>query len=151
MTNAMMPIGNSEVAQYLAETNPKDSYFHLSATLSKQPTYDELVTIWEECKTPNWDSYDALPVEEATFSKTYSFIKALPLGYPLPSVGAEPDGHLTLEWYRHPRWTLSISVSPEGILYYAALFGSNDVRGSEIFFGEISNIILNLIQRAHIA
>ncbi len=74
------------------------------------------------------------------------FIHALPLGYPLPSVGAEPDGHLTLEWYRNPRWILSVSISPEGILYYAALFGTRDVQGSARFWVEIPQPILELIK-----
>jgi hypothetical protein len=62
-------------------------------------------------------------------------------------VGAEPDGHITLEWYRGPRWTLSVSVSPDGMLYYAALFGSSEVRGAEPFFGDVPDIILSLIRR----
>jgi hypothetical protein len=152
MTATIMSRGNSKTAQYLDNTNPvKEQYFRQSAAFSKQPAYNELVTVWEECKTANWDGDEAFPVREETFRNTYYFIEALPLGFPLPSVGAEPDGHLTLEWYRHPRWTLSISISPEGILYYAALFGNSDVRGSEVFFGEIPKILLNLIQRVHIA
>lgn len=140
--------GNSSVAQYLDLTSQaKEQYFEQSAAFSKQPTYDELIEVWEDCKTPNWDGNDALPVLEETFRNTFFFIQALPLGYPLPSVGVEPDGHLTLEWYRHPRWTLSISMSPERMVYYAALFGSSNVRGSEVFIGEISTNILDLIQR----
>jgi hypothetical protein len=74
-------------------------------------------------------------------------IKALPLGYALPSIGVEPDGHITLEWYRRPRWTLSVSVSPEGMLYYSALLGSEDPRGSYLFDGQISETLLSLIYR----
>jgi hypothetical protein len=125
--------GNTEAAANIDRTTQK--YFDSSVALGKQTAYSELTNFWEECKSPDWDGYDALPVQEKTFLNTYSFIEALPLDYPLPSVGAEPDGHLTLEWYRDPRWTLSVSVSPEGILYYAALFGSSDPRGSEQFLG----------------
>jgi len=151
-TLTIMSRGNSPTAQHLDSTNQtRGQHFRQSAAFSKQPAYSELVTAWEECKTANWNGDDALPVREETFTSAYFFIGALPLGYPLPSVGAEPDGHLTLEWYRHPRWTLSISISPEGILYYAALFGNSDVRGSEIFFAEIPKSILDLIQRVHIA
>jgi hypothetical protein len=107
----------------------------------------ELATVWNKCKTPDWDGYDALAVKEATLYNACCFVKALPFGCLPPSVGAEPDGHMTLEWYRHPHWTLSVSISPKGTLYYAALFGNTDVRGSESFFGDIPKSILQLIQR----
>jgi hypothetical protein len=151
MPPPLMFRGNSPTAQYLDNASQANGqYFRQSAVFSKQPAFDQLITIWEECKTPNWDGDDAFPVGEQTFSYAYHFITALPLGCSLPSVGAEPDGHLTLEWYRHPRWILSISISPEGILYYAALFGSSDVRGSEVFSGEISRTLLDLMQPVEI-
>jgi hypothetical protein len=114
--------------------------------LNRQPAYDELVTVWQECNVPNWDGYNALPVLPETFANTWRFICALPWDYPLPSVGVEADGHLTLEWYRHSRWILSVSVSPEGDLHYAALFGNSDIRGSEPFVEGISKRLLDLIQ-----
>lgn len=109
--------------------------------------FGELTEVWEEFKTPNWDGYGALPVERAALRNARSFIEALPLGSPLPSVGAEPDGHVTLEWYRDPRWTLSVSVSPDGMLYFAGLFGTEDVRGSAWFSGEVPESVSLLIRR----
>ena len=71
---------------------------------------------------PNWDAYAAAPGEEAFFL-AYRFLEPLPLGAPAPSVGAEADGHVTLEWHRSPRRTLSVSVSAQGDLHYAARLG----------------------------
>lgn len=147
-----MSRGNTTTAEYLDNANQtKGRYFHESIAFGKSPAHSELYTILQACKAPNWDGYNALPVQGKTFQNAYIFIEALPLGYPLPSIGAEPDGHITLEWYHQPRWTLSVSISPEGILYYAALFGNSDVRGSDPFFGEIPKSILALIQRVHVA
>lgn len=147
-----MSRGNSETAWYLDTTSQANcQYFALSATFSKQSAYDELFVVWEECKTANWDGDNAFPVKDQTFRYTYSLIQALPLGISLPSVGVEPDGHLTLEWYRNSRWTLSVSISPEGQLYYAALFGDSVEKGSEVFFGKVPQPILNLIQQVCIA
>jgi hypothetical protein len=147
-----MPRGNSATAQYLDTTSQaKEQHFRESAAFSKQPAYNELIAVWNECKIANWDGCNAFPVKAQTFRNTYFFIEALPLGVALPSVGVEPDGHLTLEWYRHPRWTLSISISPEGILYYASLFGDSVEKGSEVFVGKVSQAILELIQRVCIA
>ncbi len=151
MTTTIRPPGISSTAQYLDKiSKAQEQYFSQSAAFSKQSAYEELFNIWEECKISNWDGQDAFPVKEKTLNNTRSFMDALPLGHSLPSVGVEPDGHLTLEWHRHSLWTISISISPEGILYYAALFGDSDVRGSEPFFGNISQSLLNLIKQANI-
>lgn len=139
--------GFSETARFIADANRRDDQaLGDSALFSKQPAYDELAEVWEECRNPNWDGYGASALDQGALQNAYRFIEALPLGVPLPAVGAEPDGDVALEWYRHPRWTLSVSVSPDGTLYYAALFGTSDVRGSEPFFGEVPEIILSMIR-----
>lgn len=151
MATLTRTMGNSETANYIEKINQNNSrYFSQSVILGKQSAYNELIELWDECKIQNWDGYDAFPIQEKTFKNAWNVIDALPLGYPLPSFGAEPDGHITLEWYRHPRWILSVSVSPEGYLYYAALFGDNSIKGTDTFLGYISETILNLIKRVHL-
>jgi hypothetical protein len=108
---------------------------------------EELATIAQECSSANWDGYGAAPVSEETFDQASAFLESLPLGTPAPSVGAEPDGHLTLEWYRSPRLTLSVSASPDGDLHYAALVGPAKAYGTEPFLGEVPQVILDLIHR----
>ena len=83
--------------------------------LDAKGVFDELFDVWNQCSSPDWDGYGALPVTYDAFMTALSFLKALPLGTKAPAVGAEPDGHITLEWYRSPRRLLSVSVSPEGI------------------------------------
>jgi len=152
MTTALLSRGSSPTAAYLDQVNRDNQcHFDQTAALSKQPVIDQLLGIWEECKTPNWDAYDAYPVQQETLNSAYAFIKALPLGFPLPDVSAEPDGHLAFDWFKHPRWTISVSISPESILYYAALLGNSDPRGSEPFLGEISDRLLNLIKEVALA
>lgn len=139
--------GNTETASYIdAITQKQKCYFDQSVVLGKQSAYNELYAFWKECQLPDWDGYNALAVQEKALFNAYWFIESLPLGYPLPSVGAEPDGHLTLEWYSNPRWILSVSISPESMLYYAALFGIRSERGSDHFCGEVPQPILKLIK-----
>lgn len=109
--------------------------------------FDDLNRIYTECREPNWDGYGAVPVSEATCQSAYQFLEALPFGAPLPSFGAEPDGHLTLEWHRSSTWTFSVSVSAEGELHYAALLGAGKSYGTEPFFGEVPRMIMDLIHR----
>jgi hypothetical protein len=107
----------------------------------------ELTGAFEEGRAPNWDGQGAKAVEPQTLAVAQDLVRLLPADTPLPSVGMEPDGHLTLEWYRKPRWTLFLSVSPESDLFYAGLFDQSDVRGHEVFTGEVPAIILAVIRR----
>ena len=142
--------GASETAGFVARQieqgrrQLRDSY-----TLGQQAmgSLNELYQVFDECREANWDGYGAAPVSVRTFHSAHEFLEALPLGTPAPSVGAEPDGHLTFEWYRSSRRTLSVSVSPEGELHYAALIGTGKHYGTEPFYGEVPRIIVDLIHR----
>ena len=69
------------------------------------------------------------------------------MGTAIPSIGAEPDGQITMDWGRSKRRRLSVSVSADGDLHYAALLGPGKTCGTEPFFGEIPGTILNLIRQ----
>lgn len=108
---------------------------------------EELSIVWQMCRQADWDGFGALPVTEDTLRNAYLFLESLPLGCPAPSVGAEPDGQLTFEWHRGSRRTLSVSVTSDGVLHYAALVGPNRAYGTEAFFGEAPEAILDLVRR----
>lgn len=104
--------------------------------------------IADECSKQGWDGYGAAPISAKTFLQVQRFIDAIPRGIPLPSVGAESDGHMTLEWYQNPSRVLSVSISPEGDVPYAALLGlPTRVSGSLPFLGEIPDEILRIVRR----
>jgi hypothetical protein len=143
--------GASDTAYFIAEQAQKGRG-HLQSSnslgLGAKRVLEELIKVTEECSSANWDGYGAEPISNESFWQAYHFLCALPLGFPTPSVGAEPDGQLTFEWHRSSRRTLSISVSPEGDLHYAALLGASKVYGTEPFSGVVPKIILDLINRA---
>jgi len=115
--------------------------------LPNKEVLKELCAVAQECGTRNWDGYGAEPVSEDAYKLARRFLEALPPGTPGPSIGAEPDGHMTMEWHRSPHHTLSVSVSPEGDLHYSALVGPNKAYGTEAFSGEVPKVILDLIRR----
>ena len=118
-----------------------------SYTLGQKASLAELNQVYVECSSRDWDGYGAEPVSQSAEEFATGFLLALPLGTPAPAVGAEPDGHITLEWYKSPRRTLSVSVSPEGLLHFAALMGSSKQYGTEPFYGIMPQAILDLIYR----
>ena len=146
--------GRSDAARFVAE-QIESGRQHLNKPyylgLNGREVFDDLYQVATERGVPNWDGYGAEPVSSNAYQRAYLFLESLPLGIDRPSIGAEPDGHLTLEWYRSPRHTLSVSVSPEGDLHYSALFGPNKAYGTEAFFGDPPKPILELIRRVQAA
>jgi hypothetical protein len=149
----ILTLGASSTAQFVASEAKRgrqrlqESY---ALGMGGKGVFDELCSITEDCRERNWDGYGAEPVHDETYRQAYRLLEALPLGTPPPSVGAEPDGHLTLEWYRSPRRTLSVSVSSDGDLHYAALLGAGKAYGTRPFFGETPKAILDLIREVYI-
>lgn len=142
--------GTSETAHFVSQqTEAGLDLLKSSVTfgLFGKKTFDELSLIFEECREADWDGYQAEPVSEGTYQLAAQFLKALPLGTSAPAIGAEPDGHITMDWYRSSRRTLSVSISPESELHYAALVGSGKAYGTEPFFGDVPETIMNLIKR----
>jgi hypothetical protein len=112
-----------------------------------QGVFEELLKTFEECREPNWDGYGAQAVSEETYHLAHQFLAALPLSTPVPSIGAEPDGHITVEWHRSPQRTLSVSVSSEGDLHYAALLEAERICGTETFRARMPQVLADLIGR----
>ena len=142
--------GSSDEAQYVAKQSERSRHrLRESNSLGSgiEVAFEELLKVAGQCSSPNWDGYGAAPVSHETIRQARRFLEVLPLGTPAPSVGAEPDGHITFEWYKSARRVLSVSISPEGDLHYAALFGLSKTYGTEPFFGEMPQAILNLVYR----
>ena len=114
---------------------------------SGKGVFEELLKTFEECREPDWDGYGAQSVREETYHLAPQFLTALPRSTWAPSIGAEPDGQITVEWYRSPERTLSVSISPDGELHYAALLGSAKTYGTEPFIGAVPKVVADLIHR----
>jgi hypothetical protein len=130
-----------------AGQTPNASPLGSDPRMARAAASKELKMLVGECSVPNWDGCGAAPIAEPTVSTVSSFLAALPLGTPEPSIGAEPDGDVTLEWYSSTERTLSVSVTAGGELHYAALLGSSKAYGTEQFSGDVPQVILNLIRR----
>ena len=142
--------GVSTSAQFVAEKSDETRRsFRSAVTLGPfhKTALDQLFDVSEECSTVGWDGFGALPVSHETYLSAYRLLESLPANIPSPSIGAEPDGHVTMEWYLSPRRTLSISLSPEGEIHYAALNGASKAYGSEPCTGQLPNRLLDLVKQ----
>ncbi len=143
--------GESSAAQFVQEQVARQNRFlQKSAALGIEHLIrEELAEVWEECSQPDWDAYNALPVGWDSLVNAHRLLLALPLGMKLPSIGAIPSGHITLEWHHSRRRSLTVTVSPDGDLHYAALLGPGRTCGTEPFFDEAPQTILDLIARVY--
>lgn len=125
------------------------SYLFQSQALgeSLRKNLENLQEIVQQASIPNWDGYDALPVNQLAHYKAEQFLKALPLSIPNPEIGVDPDGEVSFEWYNGPNNIFSVSVSEVGKLTYAGIFGLSKGHGLEYFEDKIPRAIMNNLQR----
>lgn len=95
---------------------------------------DALRATLEEHANTDWDGYGAAPASRLAAGHALRLIALLPIETRAPEVSADPDGDISLEWYRDRRWVFSVSVSPHGELNFAGLFGTNTIHGKEAHF-----------------
>ncbi len=149
MPFALDTTGTSEVARHIANESfliSRRFQASIALGLEGKGVLGELAAVYAECSHPDWDGYGGLPVSPQTYDNTRNYLESLPWGSPPPSVGAEPDGYITLEWYNGRRRTLSVSISPDGNLHYAAILGPSTSYGTEPL-GTRAKVIEDLIHR----
>ncbi len=78
-----------------------------------------------ESAAPNWDGYGAKPVDPWALQSAEKLIRALPEGFPVPEIGVEPDGSVSLDWIHSRYRLLSVSVAANSRLAYAWIDGTD--------------------------
>lgn len=82
---------------------------------------------------------DSCPPSIETLKLVNKLIDNLPDNVEVPDHGIEPDGYLTLEWYKTPTLSLSVSIKTDhraGIIAYSAVYNGLYVNGSHITSGQ---------------
>lgn len=145
-------------APNLQATSQEGAYLDQQLSLGEESTgipaifhdyalLDELIDVFAECHNPNWDGYEAKPVEFNTLFQAVKFIKAMPPILPKPSIGADPDGDLSLDWHETSDRTIMVSINSQGKLHFAALVGQSRFTGAEPFVGEWPRQLVDLIRQ----
>lgn len=130
------------------EMKEVSKYLHESSTfgLVGRGTFRELQKTFEECSLEGWDGERAKPITKQVLRHAKTFLRSFPLGFESPEVGAEPDGAISLEWYRSPARVISISINPGGRLYFAATIGGDRRHGDGFAIFEVSKDLVRLIE-----
>jgi hypothetical protein len=140
--------GASEAATYI-QTQSKEIRFQIERSISfgsANQLRQELARVYEEAQAPGWDGYGAVPVGEGTMASAGEFVNSLPFSLEMPTVTADPDGQISFEWYRSPSRLVSVSVSANGELNFAATIGREQDCGNRVFCGVLPKRIAQLIE-----
>lgn len=103
---------------------------------------DGLADALREGTSPEWLADENLKVQASTIMMAKSFLESLPTNFQNPSIAPEPDGDISIEWYREKRRLLTASINAVGTIEWAALFGNEDPRGTVQFSGRTPDTIL---------
>ncbi|EMI55445.1 hypothetical protein [Rhodopirellula sallentina] len=140
--------GASNAAQLLDRTRSEIlQRCNNAVTLSRSTATEAIFEAWQ-ATNESWKlGDDENAISEEVRDTAIQFVESLPLGFPLPEVTAEPDGHINLEWYREPRRVVSVSIASSNRLFWAALIGTESPRGTVRFIDSIPVILLDQIAR----
>lgn len=145
-----IPQGVSEAAEIIDTIrseivqNSRQSVSHYNHELE-----NSLAVVQREGSSADWCIEGNEPVRMSTALTTRSFIETLPGRYQNPDIAPEPDGHISVEWYLEKRRLLTVSIGPDQKLYWAALIGNEDPRGSATFTGRTPPTVAFLLERIY--
>jgi len=98
---------------------------------------EELQDTFLDCRSENWDGYEAQPVRDITFIRARNLLHALLGRFPVPTASATPYGSLTLEWIYDSSRRFIVSVGPEEQIAFAGIFGSETLQGVASFVHDV--------------
>jgi hypothetical protein len=106
----------------------------------------ELASLYAECTRTNWDGYGALPLRSEVFQVAAGFAASIPFDVPMPEISASAQGDISFEWAQNSRRIISVAVSDNGEIHFAALNGHRRTYGSFPFDGSFDLQLHDLIR-----
>ncbi len=130
------------------EKNFKTIVYHFRNRAERERAFSELALAIETGQKDNWDQYGAVKIDRRVSQLACRFLNTLPSAVPAPEVGLDPDGEISFAWIVSRERQLSVSLSPEGLLSYAGIFGNNSTaHGTEGFDDTVPQAILEAVHR----
>lgn len=104
-----------------------------------------LADAFEAAGHEGWDGMDTPHVEPSTYLYAHQFLTVLPETVVLPEIYADQDGDICFDWDQGRRYVLTVCVSRDGTLTYAALYGHAKSHGVELLADGLPKTIAALI------
>jgi hypothetical protein len=93
----------------------------------------------------NWDGEGAKAVREEAIVEALALLALLSPTIPEPEITVDTDGGISFDWQRSRTQMYALSVTGQGVIYYAGIIGSDHTHGHTIL-GES----LPIAVRAHL-
>ena len=139
--------GSSPEAKEL-EQRFKEVVFHFRRRVERERAFSELARAIDTGGEEDWDRYGGIPVDRQVAQLACRFLNALPSAVPTPEVGLDPDGEISFDWIVSRDRQLTVSLSPDGLLSYAGIFGATSIaHGTEGFDDTVPQAIVEAIRR----
>jgi hypothetical protein len=139
--------GSSPESKHLEERF-KEIVLHFRSRAERERAFSELARAIDTGNEENWDQYGGAKVDRRVSQFACRFLNALPSAIPAPEVGLDPDGEISFSWIVSRDRQLSVSLSPEGLLSYAGVFGNaSTAHGTEEFDDTVPQAIIEAIRR----
>ncbi len=120
------------------------NHLEKTALFSKEPLKNSLLEIGKECDSPNWDGYNAEPINNAALQEAGHLIDSLPYMTVLPDVIPTPSGGVAFEWHNQ-RNALLLTISGNNKINYAAKLTGGPVHGNAKFLETIPDPIKKIL------
>lgn len=140
--------GASEESRCI-ERQVSEAVRHLRKRDDRQQALVELDSALGKALVEGWDHYGASKAQEGLQPMACRFLNTLPTAIPAPTISIDPDGEASFDWDFGPERMFSVSLSADGRLSYAGMFGRRlRQHGTEIFDDAIPEAVVVGIQRA---
>lgn len=105
----------------------------------------EIEAVYSEAREPNWDGAGASPVLAETYHLACDLARRL-ADVLAPEISVDPDGNVLFEWTGDGRQMLTVSISPDRRLSYAAMRGYDRRSGTESFSGAAIQVLVDCLR-----
>jgi hypothetical protein len=107
----------------------------------------ELADILRDCSEPDWNGYNANPIDRRSVSLVCSFLQQLPSSITYPELSPEPSGNLTMVWQKNG-YHLIVGINPNKIIAWGGTSPQNGhVYGDAPFDTLIPIVLLELLKK----
>jgi len=149
---SVTPLGDralSDEARVLRQLIDVASEFTNSVAVGdpKRAAREALSAACRAAQVDGWDGADSLRVEPSAYVYADQFLRLLPSSASLPDISVDRDGEILFEWDRERRQVFSVSVSRDGTLTFAGLFGHARTHGTEHLRESLPAVISACLKR----
>lgn len=120
---------------------------HFRKRAERERALNNLAKAVERASVDNWDGHGARKIEPRVSQLACRFLNTLPSAVPAPDVGVDPDGDISFDWSVARDRQLTVSLSPDGTLSYAGIFGAAARHGKEEFEDAVPQELVEAIRR----